>query len=1361
MVGNPNPLGVLNGTTGSVGGTCGSTPLTPTLAQWGLTCVNGTLQYTENGKPVMSVGSLIQNVAQFGVKADGRVVNCTTVAGSPNVTCGDGNFTQADMGHPIILYKAGPTTGQVDLTGMTVASCTGTCSGGTDGQAAITFNSAGDGCSLTSTGTASYATMPYGWVTVTGGTVAAGSAVTVNPAFHGEGCTAVPTTGTLASPNSLNPGTMSGTLTFTGGTLLNGDLPTTIVAVTDATHIVVADNALAATSVRDITGTDDHDAWQTACTPPGGANPFSWAAHLTFSGMSLVTHGISCKGAGFTLQGIGWGYQGSLLIYAGKGGTQTGVAHDWILELSQGNSAVIERMGFRGNSMAKPYAIMQSFGRTGGVGGAGIAQMNKYDYISFGWQYGDLMMSGQGEIPYQLQSCVFSAGFTGNADYTSIDHSYCQGSEIGIDSVNNQAVWWHIGKLLDQGNNIGLACWGHMVADNYYTERNRLDITLGAPSGPAGGTECAGNIIYEGESSAKSIDMTAGQTGAATVTITGQINERNLGPEGVSADLTRLASGSFVWNNAGTTGGKILLPYSGCFAESNFEINDIFPSNRVQWVGTTTPSPACANITNRFFKSYAHNVLGSWNNMTDVQHDYTVPNPLTSTLRNDNFYQNTTGSIKITSPVAPGQAGPGYQAQYITVAAAVAGATTFHYEVTCNDGQGLETPVGLNQNVTPNTPITLTTTSASPLSATNFIVIAFAGHRGCASYNIYGDEGTAPIGFLHTVVNTDMGRGCPLPAVSGSSPCGNFPNLWIEDTGTWTKTTRVPPTDTHSGLLEAYRIISDTTITTTNLIINPNPASTVAAPLHRAHRAPAHDPPGDDPPDDDPPPKAFTIFSNNGQSNLTMNVPDTGHAAINSSTGAIDVPGLFVPDLKDAPLLGTDHEGHVIHRNMVSISDLADAYRDHTIQSGDNYNEIDSHFTPSGGGYSWLLWDNSTSTDSNGYQLYIHNKGDNNVVPVDVGIGSNGWKMEAKTGDLESRGASKLVAPLGFNYLTAGTNVRPLLIGTGGSLGTTGTGTITSTAMLFSGLTPATLTRTSSSNYYVGNNSIWSSSGTGQIRANQLQAGNATTAVPVPAFTTAAGFLHWNGTSLSWDIPTGGSWDAGAGWTATEHVFGYHWDQRSFIGPDPHNLVVLGHEGAIGAPLVLGTSAMGGSEDTLRSGDVYLSTGDSEATGHTEATGSLTIRPGLVRSPQVVEPQNGNLHVEMGGTVAAAADYTFGTLACVAGSATAQDTGPIFNRCTVAQSEDGRWVGVFAANTTAGGSVGKSVSVALIGSASFVSATATRWTAGRRICTDNANAAYLRSPLLICTAPEVTIGIVTWTDPVDTTIHHGILLSHK
>jgi hypothetical protein len=121
--------------------------------------------------------------------------------------------------------------------------------------------------------------------------------------------------------------------------------------------------------------------------------------------------------------------------------------------------------------------------------------------------------------------------------------------------------------------------------------------------------------------------------------------------------------------------------------------------------------------------------------------------------------------------------------------------------VTCIDGQGLETNLGINGST--GNPITVTTTSASPLSAATFIYIGFATHAGCASYNLYGDNGIGgTVGYLTNSPVTSMALTCPFAPPSPYAGCDNYPQVQFTDTGKWTKTTRVPPATSSSGVLE-------------------------------------------------------------------------------------------------------------------------------------------------------------------------------------------------------------------------------------------------------------------------------------------------------------------------------------------------------------------------------------------------------------------------------------------------------------------------------------------------------------------------------------------------------------------------------
>jgi len=202
---------------------------------------------------------------------------------------------------------------------------------------------------------------------------------------------------------------------------------------------------------------------------------------------------------------------------------------------------------------------------------------------------------------------------------------------------------------------------------------------------------------------------------------------------------------------------------------------------------------------------------------------------------------------------------------------------------------------------------------------------------------------------------------------------------------------------------------------------------------------------------------ALEIQSSTKTNFLDFFVHDAGDPMIDSATHHILIHGLKLANLTNAASLATDANGEIIagtgggnadtatqflgtptqcgtglvatgiQRNGnanctsgggggpsggVSISDLLDATHDHTIESGDNYNEIASHFSPGGGGYTWLLWDSSNDDNAVGHQLSIWNRGNNLVVPFDVSVSSNGWMIQPRTGNLVPKGTSKL-GPLG------------------------------------------------------------------------------------------------------------------------------------------------------------------------------------------------------------------------------------------------------------------------------------------------------------------------------------------------------------
>lgn len=780
---------------------------------------------------------LATDVSKFGVKGDGHVVDCVANAGNTTIACfNNANFTPADVGKLILLYGAGPPTGEVDLNGMTVVSGG---SGAVPGTQPITFTDTTDGCN-------SYKTMPYGWVTVGANGVASG-AVTRNPSFGGDGCTKPPTSGTV-------PG-VGGTpvaITFTGGTMVAGDIPTTIQSVINSSTITVPVSDVPVVSTGGtvfVYGTDDHDAWQRACDAPGAA---SSAQYFTFRGTSLISHGITCNGAGFKLEGVGWGNLGSpnasILVYAGKGqpppvSQTTGANHDWILELAEGGGAVVTRMGFKGNTMAKPYAIMPSFGRGftpslpgcsgstddpacyhGGVkptSGDFVGQMNNYDYIWAGWGWGDANASNG----YSIQSCILANGVIGNTDFNTVDHFYCYTSEVGFDSVNDQATVWHFGKIQSEANNIGFACTSGLSIDDFYTEFNRTDFEVGSPGFP-GGICTYLTVGYGGESSSKSVEGSNLFNAFNAIVLNGSATLAYLNPSGYGFDLQHDDGGRYTVGSITLYGmdGKIRIP-TDCGTTGNIDFSGIYP-DQIVW-SPNTDSNVCNNgiassfrIHNVPWMSVDVNAMSGSQQQNGQLNSRATKNWFDTLFQQDFYYENTIGSILVTSPRSPGQTDvppPGAGTYWIgaqkyengvvcgnTIAnppqPPCTGTTPFRYQMTCVDGQGLEsrpayvpggnvdnyTGVGWTHSLDANQNLIITVPSGTvPLSATNYILNAGQYQRGCSSYNLYGDEGSGAIGFLTSIRADRMDR-----------------QVLFYDEGQWTKQARIPPATSQSGSIE-------------------------------------------------------------------------------------------------------------------------------------------------------------------------------------------------------------------------------------------------------------------------------------------------------------------------------------------------------------------------------------------------------------------------------------------------------------------------------------------------------------------------------------------------------------------------------
>jgi hypothetical protein len=750
----------------------------------------------------------------------------------------------------------------------------------------INFNQYSYPLGTTVTGSISYRNMVYGWIHLDANGVPTNAVSDPNNYpngglkssgnFIGEGCVHPPTQGQIIPVGST---TSMGTFAFTGGTMVTGDWPTTLVTATTVANTPPTTVSSGGTAVY---GTDDVAGWQAACDQNAAA-PNSIGS-FTFTGTSLISHGINCSGAGFKLEGTGYGNVGapgaSVLVYAGQGTPPTGEKHDWILQLSQGYGVELKRFGMRGNSMAKPYAIMPSFGNPAGAGGNQIAQNYHYKDLWIGWQWGDSPIPAPPYRGYEFQSCFLANGVIGNTDFASFENIYCYGAEVGFDSVNDQATAYVFNNIQVDNSNIGFACWGGMQVNGYYTERNRVDIEVASPTGS--NAPCVGlNMTYGGESSAKMVEESPTSSIAPGLNINAggfglQYHAGVVNPENIMVDFRSVSVLNMTWNGylCGVSDGlcaTMNIP-SWCGAPGDLDIQGVFPSLLV-W-SSANDANVCNNRQSG--RLHLHGVPGQADvnidvmtsnaatpNIGNISNPKTINNWLTSSLQNDFNYLNTIGSIMVTSPKGPGDTsilpnGAGvywvYPQAYQSGTAcgnpnqpACSGTTVYNYQFTCTDGGGLETapayvPQG-NSNGLPldaNNHVIFPTPGFSPtLSATNYIQFQLDFNRGCAAVNIYGDNGIGGvIGYLTTVKARD---------ITGGVPGGSTGQFW-NDLGQYTKlTTRVPPITTQSGGIAAEgTIVSAQSMTAPQFIVGnpvvgggtPGPAPRPLASIHLADFSP-------------------------------------------------------------------------------------------------------------------------------------------------------------------------------------------------------------------------------------------------------------------------------------------------------------------------------------------------------------------------------------------------------------------------------------------------------------------------------------------------------------------------------------------
>jgi hypothetical protein len=297
---------------------------------------------------------------------------------------------------------------------------------------------------------------------------------------------------------------------------------------------------------------------------------------------------------------------------------------------------------------------------------------------------------------------------------------------------------------------------------------------------------------YSGESSAQSFDFSSVQgtnlnpwfidIDAAAY---GNAGYPYLNPSGIGVDISRMTEvdkGSFRWRNAGLVGKLKIRDYCGS-GGTKVDLEGIWPY-QLDW--STSYLSGCQNWQGGWLTMH-HDYGGKWLVRQDIQLSSTaLP---ASDLQNDTFFENVTGSVLVKSPIPPGQ--PNGTAIGGSVVG-TPGSTTYHYAVTCSDGQGNETAASamtaggalLNLSFN-NGPVTLNTT--------NYLTISFRPHRGCAFYTLYGDNGVGgAIGKLVTTRSTDL-IAFPAPIPNGVG--------WA-DQGQWTKQAQTAPTTSSSGILE-------------------------------------------------------------------------------------------------------------------------------------------------------------------------------------------------------------------------------------------------------------------------------------------------------------------------------------------------------------------------------------------------------------------------------------------------------------------------------------------------------------------------------------------------------------------------------
>jgi hypothetical protein len=492
---------------------------------------------------------------------------------------------------------------------------------------------------------------------------------------------------------------------------------------------------------------------------------------------------------------------------------------------------------------------------------------------------------------------------------------------------------------------------------------------------------------------------------------------------------------------------------------------------------------------------------------------------------------------------------------------------------------------------------------------------------------------------------------------------------------------------------------------------------------------------------------------------------------------ADNLRGVAIPTLTSGFLRYT---GSALAWSPLSLSDIGPSYNNHTIESRDNYNEIASAFTDNGGGISWLLWDSSVDTNSSGQQLYIWNQGNNNVIPLDVSLaGGGGLYVEDHSGDLVMQGTSGIRSP--FLAGSCGTDTFTSEVGQWGMACST-----TNITEEFIGWLREAMTATSTTVQLA--DAAHPSVHNGDLLLIDYEAMTVTNASDQENLVVARGS---NGTTaaahladkfvrlkvaatnhLMFTADGRESQELGAGadfkGKFIEHmakihgaIFGNHFDRPAYFGPDPeHTPVTDPGTNARGAPVGLLSAPMAGADSGMRTGDVFIQTGENEGSGTTEGTGRIVIRPGLIAGHDVTSPQSGTLEIAIAGSIANPDAFPGGMLACVAASGgNVNFPAPQYAACSVADAEEGKYIGVFSEHLVTTGANSKGVSVSVVGNAYFTSYSSTTWTAGQAICIDHDHDGYLISSLH-CSSRELMVGIVGFTDTSSSRQHRGILLSH-